>query len=65
MRTHWLDGKSSLKCVFSLTYDSQPIKRKKEGEQKKMSQEEMLLEAAQTGWSNFFLLCKKWMLELN
>lgn len=28
----------------------QPIKRKKEGEEKKMSQEEMLLEAAQTGY---------------
>lgn len=28
----------------------QPIKRKKEGEEKKMTQEEMLLEAAQTGY---------------
>ena len=28
----------------------QPIKRKKEGEEKKMTQEEMLLEAAQTGF---------------
>lgn len=27
----------------------QPIKRRKEGEEKKMTQEEMLLEAAQTG----------------
>lgn len=27
----------------------QPIKRKKEGEEKRMTQEEMLLEAAQTG----------------
>lgn len=29
--------------------DDQPIKKKKEGEEKRMSQEEMLLEAAQTG----------------
>lgn len=29
----------------------QPIKRKKEGEEKKMTQEEMLLEAAQTGFA--------------
>ena len=27
----------------------QPIKRKKEGEEKRVTQEEMLLEAAQTG----------------
>lgn len=27
----------------------QPMKRKKEGEEKRMTQEEMLLEAAQTG----------------
>jgi hypothetical protein len=35
----------------------QPIKRKKEGEEKRMTQEEMLLEAAQTGFSHdvFFL----------
>lgn len=31
----------------------QPIKRKKEGEEKKMTQEEMLLEAAQTGLDTF------------
>ena len=30
----------------------QPIKRKKEGEEKRMTQEEMLLEAAQTGLSH-------------
>lgn len=33
-------------CNFVL---AQPVKRKKEGEEKRMSQEEMLLEAAQTG----------------
>lgn len=34
----------------------QPIKRKKEGEEKRMTQEEMLLEAAQTGitWSKIY-----------
>lgn len=34
----------------------QPIKRKKEGEEKRMSQEEMLLEAAQTGLSRDVLI---------
>lgn len=31
-------------------FNNQPIKRKKEGEEKRMTQEEMLLEAAQTGY---------------
>lgn len=44
----------------------QPIKRKKEGEEKRMTQEEMLLEAAQTGeelsvkcysYVNFYYIC--------
>lgn len=38
--------------IINLTpnlYIYQPIKRRKEGEEKKMTQEEMLLEAAQTG----------------
>jgi hypothetical protein len=33
----------------------QPMKKKKGEEERKMSQEEMLLEAAQTGW-----LCCSW-----
>jgi len=32
-----------------LVFGAQPVKRKKEGEEKRMTQEEMLLEAAQTG----------------
>ena len=35
--------------LIHLILNNQPIKRKKEGEEKRMSQEEMLLEAAQTG----------------
>lgn len=34
---------------FVLTIYRQPIKRKKQGEEKRMTQEEMLLEAAETG----------------
>lgn len=30
----------------------QPVKRKKEGEERRMTQEEMLLEAAETGWAS-------------
>jgi hypothetical protein len=40
---------------FVLTIYQQPIKRKKQGEEKRMTQEEMLLEAAKTG--NHFLFC--------
>ena len=54
-KTDYLLSNSS--CVFVCSYIQmncyffffQPIKRKKEGEEKKMTQEEMLLEAAQTG----------------
>lgn len=35
--------------MLSSPLKNQPIKRKKEGEEKRMTQEEMLLEAAQTG----------------
>jgi hypothetical protein len=35
--------------LFCFVLAQPVIKRKKEGEEKKMSQEEMLLEAAQTG----------------
>lgn len=35
--------------MIDVPYFNQPVKRKKEGEEKKMTQEEMLLEAAETG----------------
>lgn len=41
--------------LFELLSICQPIKRKKEGEEKRMTQEEMLLEAAQTGSFQFLL----------
>jgi hypothetical protein len=34
----------------------QPVKKRKEGEEKRMTQEEMLLEAAETGLPSFFFL---------
>jgi hypothetical protein len=40
---------------FVLTIYQQPIKRKKQGEEKRMTQEEMLLEAAETGKQFIFL----------
>lgn len=43
--------------VFLFVFCFQPIKRKKEGEEKRMTQEEMLSEAAQTGLS-IKLLCE-------
>lgn len=45
---------STLKmCNHTIWYELQPIKRKKEGEEKRMTQEEMLLEAAQTGFDSY------------
>lgn len=42
--------------VFPFVICFQPIKRKKEGEEKRMTQEEMLSEAAQTGLSIGFIV---------
>lgn len=39
---------------FFIWNNCQPIKRKKEGEEKRMCQEDMLLEAAQTGFNVIF-----------
>lgn len=40
---------------FALNIYQQPIKRKKQGEEKRMTQEEMLLEAAKTGKKFIYL----------
>lgn len=42
--------------VFPFVICFQPIKRRKEGEEKRMTQEEMLSEAAQTGLSIGFIV---------
>jgi hypothetical protein len=49
------DGILRLVDCFPYFVLFQPVKKRKEGEEKRMTQEEMLLEAAETGLPCFFL----------